>query len=39
MGQLVSINDRFRAPQVALIRRMNPDCNEDEFNQFMHLEL
>lgn len=37
MGQLVSITDRFRAPQVALIRRMNPDCSEDEFNQFMHV--
>lgn len=37
MGQLVTVNDRFRAPQVALIRRMNPDCNEDEFNQFMHV--
>lgn len=37
MGQLVSINDRFRAPQVALIKRMNPDCNDDEFNQFMHV--
>lgn len=37
MGQLVSINDKFRAPQVALIKRMNPDCNEDEFNQFMHV--
>ena len=37
MGQLVAINERFRPPQVALIRRMNPDCNEDEFNQFMHV--
>lgn len=37
MGQLVSITDHFRAPQVALIKRMNPDCNEDEFNQFMHV--
>lgn len=37
MGQLVTINDRFRAPQVALIRRMNQDCNDDEFNQFMHV--
>lgn len=37
MGQLVSITDHFRAPQVALIKRSNPDCNEDEFNQFMHV--
>jgi len=37
MAQLVSINDHFRAPQVALIRRMNPDCNHDEFDQFMHV--
>jgi phage recombination protein Bet len=37
MGQMIAINDRFRAPQVALIRRMNPDCNNDEFDQFMHV--
>lgn len=37
MGQLVAITDHFRAPQVALIKRMNQDCNEDEFNQFVHV--
>ena len=37
MNNIVAITDRFRAPQVALIRRMNSDCNEDEFNQFMHV--
>lgn len=37
MGHLVSITDKFRGPQVALIQRMNPDCSPDEFNQFMHV--
>lgn len=37
MGNLVSITDKFRGPQVALIKRMNQDCNDDEFNQFMHV--
>lgn len=37
MGQLVNITDKFRAPQVALIQRMNPDCNHDEFDTFMHV--
>lgn len=37
MGHLVSITDKFRAPQVALIQRMNSDCSPDEFNQFMHV--
>lgn len=37
MGQVVTISQRFAAPQVALIKRMNPDCNDDEFNQFMHV--
>jgi phage recombination protein Bet len=37
MANHVSIAQHFRGPQVALIRRMNSDCNEDEFNQFMHV--
>lgn len=37
MSNIVQITDKFRAPQVALIQRMNPDCNPDEFNQFMHV--
>lgn len=37
MGQLVSVAEHFRAPQVALIRRMNADCNNNEFEQFMHV--
>lgn len=37
MGAIVNITDRFSRPEVALIQRMNPDCNADEFNQFMHV--
>lgn len=37
MGQLVRITDRFTSPQVALIQRMNPDCDPVEFDQFIHV--
>lgn len=37
MNNIVKITDRFSSPQVSLIQRMNPDCNADEFNQFMHV--
>lgn len=35
MSNVVAITDRFRPAQLALIQRMNPDCNADEFNVFM----
>lgn len=37
MSNVVSLTDAFRPAQIALIQRMNPDCNPDEFNQFMHV--
>jgi phage recombination protein Bet len=37
MNNIVKITDRFSSPQVSLIQRMNPDCNYDEFNTFMHV--
>ena len=37
MGQIISVSDRFGKSEVALIQRMNPDCNRDEFDQFMHV--
>lgn len=37
MGNLVNISSKFSNPQIALIQRMNSDCNADEFNQFMHV--
>lgn len=35
MSNIVAITDRFRPAQVQLIRRMNPDCSDDEFNVFL----
>jgi phage recombination protein Bet len=37
MSNVVTLTDAFRPAQIALIQRMNPDCNADEFNQFMHV--
>lgn len=37
MSNVVALADAFRPAQVSLIQRMNPDCNADEFNQFMHV--
>lgn len=37
MGAIVNITSRFSRSEVALIQRMNPDCNADEFNQFMYV--
>ena len=37
MNNVVTIANTFRPSQIALIERMNPDCNPTEFNQFMHV--
>lgn len=37
MGNVVALAEAFRPAQIQLIQRMNPDCNEVEFNQFMHV--
>ena len=37
MSNVVALTDAFRPAQIQLIRRMNNDCNEDEFNTFLHV--
>lgn len=37
MSNVVALTDRFRPAQIALIQRMNPDANADEFNTFLHV--
>jgi phage recombination protein Bet len=37
MGNVVALSEAFRPAQMQLIQRMNPDCNDIEFNQFMHV--
>lgn len=37
MGNVVALTEAFRPAQLQLIRRMNPDCNETEFDQFLHV--
>lgn len=37
MSNVVALSNAFRPAQIALIQRMNPDCNSVEFDQFMHV--
>jgi phage recombination protein Bet len=37
MGNVVALSEAFRPAQIQLIQRMNPDCNTDEFNTFLHV--
>lgn len=37
MGNVVALTEAFRPAQIQLIQRMNPDCNNDEFNTFLHV--
>lgn len=37
MGTVVALSEAFRPAQIQLIQRMNPDCNQVEFDQFMHV--
>lgn len=37
MGNIVPLSKAFQQSQVALIQRMNPDCNPTEFDQFLHV--
>lgn len=37
MSNIVALSEAFRPAQIQLIQRMNPDCNQVEFDQFMHV--
>jgi len=37
MSNVVALSEAFRPAQIQLIQRMNPDCNQVEFDQFMHV--
>lgn len=37
MSNVIALENAFRPAQIALVRRMNQDCNDTEFDQFMHV--
>lgn len=37
MSNVVALTEAFRPAQIQLIQRMNPDCNNVEFDQFLHV--
>jgi len=37
MSNIVPLSKAFQASQIQLIQRMNPDCNQTEFDQFLHV--
>lgn len=37
MSNIVPLTKAFQKSQIQLIQRMNPDCNQTEFDQFMHV--